>query len=81
MGIVTESDLLAGLVEGRTTPSSRIAEVMLRNVETVKQRDDASVMLECFARGCVGLVVDDDRHLIGILTKMDLVEHLSSPVQ
>jgi cystathionine beta-synthase len=81
VGIVTESDLLAGLVEGRTTPSSSIAEVMFRNVETVHQSDDASVLLECFARGCVGLVVDDDRHLIGILTKMDLVEHLSSPVQ
>jgi CBS domain-containing protein len=29
----------------------------------------------------VGLVVDDDNRLIGILTKMDLVEHLAAPIQ
>jgi CBS domain-containing protein len=81
VGIVTESDLLAGLVEGRTTLASSIAEVMFRNVETVHPGDDAHVLLECFSRGYVGLVVDDDNRLIGILTKMDLVEHLAAPIQ
>ncbi len=81
VGIVTESDLLAGLVEGRTNLSSSIAEVMFRNVETVHQEDDASVLLDGFSRGCVGLVVDNDRRLVGILTKMDLVDHLAAPIQ
>ncbi len=80
VGIVTESDLLAGLVEGRTSLSSSIAEVMFRNVETVHHGDDAGVLLSCFSRGCVGLVVNDDQHLVGVLTKMDLVDHLSAPV-
>jgi cystathionine beta-synthase len=81
VGIVTESDLLAGLVEGRTTLASSIAEVMFRNVETVHLNDDASVLLDCFARGYVGLAVDGDGQLVGILTKMDLVEHLAAPIQ
>jgi cystathionine beta-synthase len=81
VGIVTESDLLAGLVEGRTTLASSIAEVMFRNVETVHLSDDASVLLDRFSRGYVGLVVDDDSRLIGILTKMDLVEHLATPLK
>jgi cystathionine beta-synthase len=81
VGIVTESDLLAGLVEGRTTLASSIAEVMFRNVETVHLSDDASVLLDRFSRGYVGLVVDDDGRLIGILTKMDLVEHLAAPLK
>ena len=33
-----------------------------------------------FARGEVGLVVDDDNRLLGILTKMDLVDHLTAAV-
>ncbi|HJM56014.1 MAG TPA: cystathionine beta-synthase [Planctomycetota bacterium] len=81
VGIVTESDLLGGLVEERTTLSSSIAEVMFRNVETVHLRDDASVLLDRFSRGYVGLVVDDDGCLVGILTKMDLVDHLAAPIQ
>lgn len=77
VGIVTESDLLGSIVEGQTTLSSTIAEVMFRRVETVHLNDDANALLDCFARDWVGLVVDDDQRLVGILTKMDLVDHLT----
>jgi cystathionine beta-synthase len=76
VGIVTESDLLAKLVEGHNLASS-VAEVMFRNVRTVNVNDDASVLTELFASDLVALVVDDERHLVAILTKMDLVDHLT----
>ena len=80
VGILTESDVLARLVEGQATLSTSVAEVMFRNVETIRDTDDAGALLGMFSSGAAGLVVDGSDRLIGILTKMDLVEHLASPV-
>ncbi|MEM9802697.1 MAG: cystathionine beta-synthase [Planctomycetota bacterium] len=80
VGIVTESDLLARIVDGRAGLESKIAEVMFRNVETVHVDDDANALLDLFAHGSVGVVVDDDQSLVGILTKMDLFDHLTTAV-
>jgi len=76
VGIVTESDLLSKLVEGYEL-SSAVAEVMFRKVHTVHVNDDAKVLTELFTKDFVGLVIDDQKHLVGILTKMDLVDHLT----
>jgi cystathionine beta-synthase len=78
VGIITESDLLAKLVDGRATLASAVAEVMFRNVVTVQSGDDASQLTKTFAQGMVALVVDDLGRLLGIITKMDLVELLTS---
>ena len=77
IGIITESDLLARLVEGRAALSSSVAEVMFRNVITINKGDDAGTLTELFAAGNVGLVVDDDKNLKAVVTKMDLVDYLS----
>jgi cystathionine beta-synthase len=77
-GIVTESDLLSKLVEGRATLATSVAEVMFRKVVTVKPGDDASKLVEIFAKGLVGLVVDDSGALLGIITKLDLVDLLTA---
>jgi cystathionine beta-synthase len=78
VGIVTESDLLAKLVDGRASLASAVAEVMFRNVITVRSSDDASRLLAIFGEGLVGLVVDDAGKLLGIISKMDLVDVLTS---
>ena len=79
VGIVTESDLLSKLVEGHSL-SSAVAEVMFRNVRTVNASEDARVLTELFTKDMVALIVDDQRRLLGILTKMDLVDHLTGTV-
>ncbi len=79
VGIVTESDLLSKLVEGAQI-SSAVAEVMFRNVQTVHVNEDARVLTGLFAQDLVALVVDDQKRLLGILTKMDLVDHLTGSV-
>jgi len=78
VGIVTESDLLAKLVDGRASLASAVAEVMFRNVKTIRAREDASRLLKIFAEGLVGVVLDDHDRLLGIITKMDLVDVLTS---
>ncbi len=77
VGIVTESDLLSKLVEGNASLSSAIAEVMFRNVHTVRTDSDASDLLAIFGRGEVGVVVDGNEKLAGVITKMDLVDQLT----
>jgi cystathionine beta-synthase len=78
VGIVTESDLLAKLVDGRATLASAVAEVMFRNVQTIHVAEDAKKLLEVFSKGYIGLVVDDAGTLLGVITKMDLVELLTT---
>lgn len=79
VGIVTESDLLGAIVEGRAQMSTAIAEVMFRRVETIQENAPARSLFDVFEGGSVGLVVDGHGKLAGILTKMDLVEHLANP--
>jgi cystathionine beta-synthase len=81
VGIVTESDLLGKLVEGRASLSSSVAEVMFRKVRTVSEADDAGSLTKLFAEGMVALVVDDSQHLKAIVTKMDLVDYLTRNIE
>jgi predicted transcriptional regulator len=78
IGIITESDLLGRIVEGRAALSSSVAEVMFRNVVTVNQNADAGSLTKLFSESLAALVVDDTKHLKGIITKMDLVDYLGT---
>ncbi len=75
-GIVTESDLLRFLIQGRD-PNTPLAEVMVRRVSTVSPNDEAASLPGIFERGEVAIVVDDERHVVGIVTKMDFIEFIA----
>lgn len=76
-GIITESDVLSKLVDGRANLDSKVAEVMFRNVRTVTEGAEASVLTGLFAEGLVAVVVDDARNVRGVVTKLDLVDFLT----
>ncbi len=76
-GILTEADALRVLVEGAATSKTSIAEVMVRKVSTIAPHAPASELPRIFERGEVALVVDDSRAVLGIVTKLDLIEHLT----
>jgi len=76
-GILTESDLLHHLVAGRVTKDTLAAEVMERKVSTVAMHASSSELPRIFERGEVAIVVDDARAVLGIVTKMDLIEMLA----
>jgi cystathionine beta-synthase len=76
-GIITESDLLNLLVAGRARDTS-IAEIMVRKVSTVAPHESAAELTKIFERGEVALVVDADRKVVGIATKMDLIDYLAT---
>jgi cystathionine beta-synthase len=77
-GILTESDLLHQLMGGRVDNDTVCAEVMERKVSTVSTHAGSGELPRIFERGEVAIVVDDDRHVLGILTKMDLIEMLAA---
>ena len=75
-GILTEADTLRVLVEG-ASPDTSIAEIMERKVSTIAPHAEASQLPHVFERGEVALVVDEERRVQGIITKLDLIEHLT----
>ncbi len=77
IGILTESDVLGKLLEGRVSKDTAVAEVMFRKVRVVSSREDAGSLTRLFAEGLVAVVVDEDQALVGVLTKMDLVDYLT----
>ncbi|MCA9716553.1 MAG: CBS domain-containing protein, partial [Myxococcales bacterium] len=75
-GIVTESDVLQLLVDGRAGDTP-LAEVMVRKVSTVLPNDDAQRLPPMFERGEVAIVVNSDRAVTSVLTKMDFIDYIS----
>jgi predicted transcriptional regulator len=65
------------MLEGHATGSSAIAEVMERKVSTVTMDAPAQLLPQIFERGEVALVVDEDRRLEAILTKLDMIEFMT----
>ena len=80
-GILTEYDLLQALVHGRIGRDTKVAEIMVRQVSTVELNATASELPAIFERGEVAIVTDKDRHVLGIITKMDVIEMLASGPQ
>ena len=76
-GILTEADALRVLVDGHAKATTSIAEVMVRRVSTVLPNAPASELPRIFERGEVALVVDGDRSVLGLITKLDLIEYLT----
>jgi len=76
-GILTESDVLQGLVAQQWRLDTKVAEAMVRRVSTVGEHTPASMLPEIFARGEVAIVVDGGHRVLGLLTKIDLVEYLT----
>jgi cystathionine beta-synthase len=74
VGILTELDVMRELVSGRASGTTTVAEAMVRKVSTVQLNESAGALLGIFEQGEVALVVDHERRLIGIVTKMDLID-------
>jgi cystathionine beta-synthase len=74
VGILTELDVMQQLVSARAKPDTTVAEAMVRRVATVEINAPAGELLAIFERGEVALVIDSERHLLGLVTKMDLID-------
>ena len=64
--------------EAQQIVQTTTAEVMERKVATVALNASSSDLPRIFERGEVAIVVDDAREVIGIVTKLDLIEMIAA---
>ncbi|MBI3287192.1 MAG: cystathionine beta-synthase [Chloroflexi bacterium] len=76
MGIVSESDLFNAMLLGEHDPQEPIESIVNPHVETVSPETSLEVVSEIFTRGNVAVVIEDDK-VVGIVTKIDLIDYLA----
>jgi len=80
IGLVTETHLLNHLVSGGDAAEDAIAPIVQRQVSTVGLQTSLESVSALFAEGAAVIVLDRDR-VIGILTKIDLIDYLAARVR
>lgn len=83
VGIVDESDLLIAALGDATRGAASfdrpVREIMSPHVETLPPNAGVHQLLPLFERGMVGIVVDGDE-LLGLVTRVDLLNYLRQRV-
>jgi cystathionine beta-synthase len=74
-GFIDESDVLLNVYEKPANFRNPVTSAMVENVQTVSYRSQLADLLPIFDQGNVPVVVDGDRFL-GLITRMDLINHL-----
>jgi cystathionine beta-synthase len=77
VGMVTEADLMNFFDCGEGTPDALVAKCMTRHVASVGMSTPLSALEDLLTRSPAAVVVNDDRHPIGILSRIDLLHHLA----
>ncbi len=75
VGLVDESDLLLRIVDDERRFTDPVRTAMTAKVETVQSSASIATLLDTFDRGYVAMVTDGDRFL-GVITRIDLLNHL-----
>lgn len=76
-GIVAEVDLLRGLVSGAMTPETPIGDLVENDYATVTLNTKVELLQTILADNKVAIVEDDDG-VVGVVTKIDVIDFLAS---
>lgn len=79
VGLITEVDTLSALLDGRAQPATPIREFLDNGFAMVEAHNRLSLLSQIFTQNKV-VVVEDGGHVVGILTKIDLIDWLSSRI-
>lgn len=77
-GLIGEIDLLNYLLSGDGAIDHPICDIINRDVATVRADTSIDTLGEIAGKGGVAVVVDDQRQPVGIVTKIDLIDYLTS---
>jgi cystathionine beta-synthase len=75
VGLLDESDILVALTQGTLDFNLPVKRAMTGNLVTVQPDTPPERLLPLFDRGLVAIVVDGERFL-GLITRIDLLNHL-----
>jgi len=75
VGLVDESDLLLAVIENPARFDEPVSAAMTTNIETIAVDAPIPALRRMFDKDFVAVVVDDERFL-GLITRIDLLNHL-----
>jgi cystathionine beta-synthase len=78
-GLISELDLLNFMVRGEAKPDQPIADLVDRDFAVVEPSSSAALVSELFSQGKVCVVMEGGK-VQGILTKIDLIDHIKDVV-
>ena len=79
IGILDESDLLLAVFNDHKRFRDPVRSAMSHGIETISAAAPLSELLAVFDKGYVAVIVDKDR-FIGLITRIDLINHLRRKV-
>jgi cystathionine beta-synthase len=77
VGTVTEGRLLRAILETPALLDSGITKIMDRPLPVLKAWEKVDVAMKILAGGNSAVLIEDDSRLIGIVTRIDLIEYVS----
>jgi len=75
VGLIDESDLLLAVFEKALGFEDRVSDAMVSTIETIEASQPIRALLPVFDKGFVAVVVDGS-HFLGLITRIDLLNHL-----
>jgi len=76
VGIVSEADVMSFLGSGEGSANALVTKCMNRHVPVVGMQTPLSTLEESLRKSTAVVVVDDNRHPVSILTRIDLLHFL-----
>ncbi len=75
VGLIDESDILLGIYGDKESFNKKVASVMVTNLEKVSPGASIDDILELFKHDKIA-IISDDTHFYGLITQIDLINHL-----
>lgn len=75
VGLLDESDLLLAVVQNEKNFKKLVSDFMTQRLETVSPDTPVEKVLQIFEKGLV-VIVEDSGKFLGLITRMDLINHL-----
>jgi cystathionine beta-synthase len=76
VGVVNENDLLNAMLSESADPTAPVRELAAREYTVVESNDRIGILATLFSQGRIVLVIDEGE-LVGILSKIDLIDYVS----
>jgi len=76
VGIIDESDILLGVISDADNFRKPVSEFMTRKLSTLPSSAPIDQLIPLFSNDMVAIVVDEQDKYLGLITKIDLINHL-----
>ena len=76
VGIIDESDLLLALYSQKYTLETPVSRIMTTELTTISYSAPTEDLVKVLNAGLVAIVEDHDRNFLGLITRIDFINHL-----